>query len=74
LCRPNYLRRNVEMMSDTRFVEALVLRRNEGPPGERIARPREPFYDQLRVWGYDARKVLAQQPIQTEKTEGCPPA
>src|SRR5919112_1325681 len=74
LCGPDHLRRNVKMMSDARYVERLVLRHNEGPPGKRIARPWEPFYDQLRVWGYDARKVLAQQPIQTEKTEGCPPA
>src|SRR5215204_1423142 len=66
LCGPEHLRRNVKMMSDARYVERLVLRHNEGPPGKRIARPREPLYDELRVWGYDARNVLAQQSIQTE--------
>src|SRR5215213_5543937 len=56
LCGPDYLRRNVKMMSDARYVERLVLRHNEGPPGKRIARPREPFYDHLLVRGYCARE------------------
>src|SRR5829696_6807502 len=72
LCGPDYLRRNVKMMSDARYVERLVLRHNEGPPGKRIARPREPFYDHLLVWGYCAREILtcAQQPIQSEEDGG----
>ena len=37
LCRPDHLTRNVTMMSDARYVERLVLRHNEGPPGKRIA-------------------------------------
>src|SRR5215204_5544989 len=72
LCGPEHLRRNVKMMSDARYVERLVLRHNEGPPGKRIARPREPLYDELRVWGYCAREILtcAQQSIQTEVDGG----
>src|SRR5918998_865820 len=72
LCGPDYLRRNVKMMSDARYVERLLLRHNEGPPGKRIARPRVPFYDHLLVWGYGAREILAcaQQPIQTEEDGG----
>src|SRR5918999_2882369 len=60
------------MMSDARYVERLVLRHNEGPPGERIARPRESFYDHLLVWRYRAREILtcAQQSIQTEVDGG----
>src|SRR5918999_53235 len=72
LCGPDYLRRNVKMMSDARYVERLLLRHNEGPPGKRIARPREPFYDHLRVWGYCSCEILtcAQQSIQTEVDGG----
>src|SRR5215218_5766030 len=72
LCGPDYLRRNVKMMSDARYVERLALRHNEGPPGKRIARPREPFYDHLRVWGYRSCEILtcAQQSIQTEVDAG----
>src|SRR5215207_4026264 len=68
LCGPDHLRRNVKMMSDARYVERLVLRHNEGPPGKRIARPREPFYDHLLGWRYRAREILtrAQQSIQSE--------
>jgi|SRR5215217_3022979 len=60
------------MMSDALYIERLVLRHNEGPPGKRIARRWEPFYDHLRVWGYGAREILtcAQQPIQTEEDGG----
>src|SRR5215210_1001523 len=58
-CRPNHLRRHVHIMSYARFSGALLLRQNEGPPGERIARPREPFYDQLRLWGYGTHEVIA---------------
>jgi hypothetical protein len=60
------------MMSDARYVERLVLRHNEGPPGKRSARPREPFYDHLLFWSYRAREILtcAQQPIQTEEDGG----
>jgi len=60
------------MMSDARYVERLVLRHTEGPPGKRIARPREPFYDHLLVWGYCAREILmcAQQPIQIVEDGG----
>src|SRR3712207_2817235 len=56
------------MMSDAPCIEPLALRHNEGPPGKRITRPGEPFYDHLLVWGYGAHEVLvrAQQPIQTE--------
>ncbi len=62
------------MMSDARFVEALVLRHNEGPPSKRIARPREALYDQLRAWIYDAREILrcVKQPIQSEVDGGVP--
>src|SRR5215211_9206749 len=72
LCGPDYLRRNVKMMSDARYVERLVLRHNEGPPGKRIARPREAFYDHLLVWGYRSCEILtcAQQSIQTEVDAG----
>src|SRR5215203_3816109 len=72
LCGPDYLRRNVKMMSDARYIERLLLRHNEGPPGKRIARPREPFYDHLRVWGYRSCEILtcAQQSIQTEVDGG----
>ena len=59
-------------MRDPLYIERLVLRHNEGPPGKRIARPWEPFYDHLLVWGYGAREILtcAQQPIQTEEDGG----
>jgi hypothetical protein len=62
------------MMSDALYVERLVLRHNEGPPGKRIARPREPFYYHLLVWGYCAREILtcAQQSIQREENGGVP--
>src|SRR5215216_1189033 len=59
-------------MSYARSSGALLLRQNEGPPGKRIARPREPFYDQLRLWGYQALDVRAraQHSIQVEVDGG----
>jgi hypothetical protein len=45
---------------------------SEGPPGKRIARPRELFHDHLLVWGYGTREIFtcAQQTIQTEEDGG----
>src|ERR687896_1469480 len=60
------------MMGDARYVERLVLRHYEGPPGKRIARPREPFYDHLLVRGHRALEILtrAKQPIQSKEDGG----
>src|SRR5919112_5249933 len=60
------------MMGDARYIERLVLRHYEGPPGKRIARPREPFYDHLLVRGYSALEIptRAQQSVQTEEDGG----
>jgi hypothetical protein len=60
------------MMSDARYVERLILRHNEGPPGKGVARSREPFYDHLLVWGYGALEILtrAQQSIQIKEDGG----
>jgi hypothetical protein len=49
------------------YAHPLTLRLNKGYPGERVARPREPLYDELRLRGYHARAILAQQPIQAEE-------
>src|ERR687893_328691 len=67
-----YLLKKSENVRIAVLLGGLVLRHNEGPPGKRIARPREPFYDHLLVWGYCAREILtrAQQPIQREENGG----